>query len=225
MNASCLPQRVNARGSKSVDPCARGNPLSTESGRQTLWHRLTRHEQPWHFRWVRTSGAVALNHGLESFLRETSVRAFRIARISLRNDADAGDAVQEAMIRMVASYADRPDHEWAPLFYAILRNCVHDEQRRRKSRGSMLSWIARLSGKEEAVIPGPAEDTAMDEGLARLERALADLPERQREAFLLRNVEELDVAQTAAAMGCSEGSVKTHYSRAVHALRARLGRT
>ena len=173
---------------------------------------------------MRTLGPVTASRELESFLRGISVRAFRIARISLRNDADAGDAVQEAMIRMVASYAARPAAEWPPLFYAILRNCVHDEQRRRQSRGTLLSWVSRLNGKEEATIPGPADELAMDEGLSRLERALSDLPARQREAFLLRNIEELDVAQTAAAMGCSEGSVKTHYSRAVHALRSRLGK-
>jgi RNA polymerase sigma-70 factor, ECF subfamily len=170
-------------------------------------------------------GAVTSSRELESFLRGISVRAFRIARVTLRNDADAGDAIQEAMIRMVASYAERPADEWTPLFYAILRNCIHDEQRRRQSRGSLLSWLGRMNGKEEASIPGPTDELAMDEGLARLERALSDLPERQREAFLLRNVEELDVAQTAIAMGCSEGSVKTHYSRAVHALRAKLGKS
>lgn len=157
------------------------------------------------------------------------MRAFRIARLSLRNDADAFDAVQEAMIRMVGNYSSRSPQEWAPLFYAILRNCVHDEQRRRQSRGSLLSWFARLTRAgdpqpelEAWTTRGPAEEVEVDEGLERLEKALEGLPERQREAFLLRNVEELDVAQTAKAMGCSEGSVKTHYSRAVHALRERL---
>lgn len=164
---------------------------------------------------------------LESFLREVSVRAFRIARLTLRNDADAYDALQEAMIRMVRHYADREAQEWSALFYAILRNCVHDEQRRRRSRGSLLSWIAGIAGGSEsdppaAVPTGPAEQAETDERLVRLEQALAELTDRQREVFLLRNIEELDVAQTARAMGCSEGSVKTHYSRAIHALRERM---
>jgi RNA polymerase sigma-70 factor (ECF subfamily) len=174
---------------------------------------------------------VPASRELESFLREVSVRAFRIARYTLRNDADAGDAVQEAMIRMVSNYSARPQPEWAPLFYAILRNCVHDEQRRRQSRGSLLTWFARLTRFGESATstideppPDPAARAETDEHLARLERALSGLPARQREAFLLRSVEELDVAQTAKAMGCSEGSVKTHYSRAVHALRERLGK-
>jgi RNA polymerase sigma-70 factor, ECF subfamily len=167
---------------------------------------------------------------LESFLREVAVRAFRIARFSLRNDADAYDAVQEAMIRMATYYSGREAQEWPPLFYSILRNCVHDEQRRRRSRGSLLSWFARGSGTTpEDRVPvdgqmqgGPADQAETDQQLVKLEQALAELPARQREVFLLRNVEELDVAQTAKAMGCSEGSVKTHYSRAVHALRDRM---
>jgi RNA polymerase sigma-70 factor (ECF subfamily) len=179
---------------------------------------------------VRNLPPLTASRELESFLREVSVRAFRIARFSLRNDADACDAVQEAMIRMVRFYADREAHEWAALFYAILRNCVHDEQRRRKSRGSLLSWVARLAGRSSADTQpaaedarhGPAEQAESDERLVRLQQAIAELPDRQREVFLLRNIEELDVAQTGSAMGCSEGSVKTHYSRAVHALREKL---
>jgi RNA polymerase sigma-70 factor (ECF subfamily) len=174
---------------------------------------------------------VAISRELEAFLREVSVRAFRIARITLRDDADSYDAVQEAMIRMASRYADRDAKEWPPLFHAILRNCVHDEQRRRRSRGTLIDWLTRLAGKDDetappqwlASVPGPDAELQTDQELVRLERALSELPARQREAFLLRSVEELDVAQTAKVMRCSEGSVKTHYSRAVHALRDKLG--
>jgi RNA polymerase sigma factor (sigma-70 family) len=174
---------------------------------------------------------VETNRELEAFLRGIGARAFRIARVSLRDDADALDAVQEAMIRLARNYGARPAAEWPPLFYAILRNCVNDELRGRQSRGSLRDWFRRLggadaSGDARAGIaerawepPGLVES---EQGLSELERAIATLPARQREAFLLRSVEELDVAETARAMGCSEGSVKTHYSRAVHALREQL---
>jgi RNA polymerase sigma-70 factor (ECF subfamily) len=174
---------------------------------------------------------VETNRELETFLRGVSTRAFRIARLSLHDDADALDAVQEAMIKLARYYSARPAGQWPPLFYAILRNCVHDEQRARRSRGSLLAWFRRLTGAgDEAENPGIAEPVAQppqevesEQRLRLLESAIATLPPRQREAFLLRNVEELDVSETAMAMGCSEGSVKTHYSRAVHALRERLG--
>jgi RNA polymerase sigma-70 factor (ECF subfamily) len=174
---------------------------------------------------------VAISREFEAFLREVSVRAFRIARITLRDDADSYDAVQEAMIRMAGRYAYRDPKQWPPLFHAILRNCIHDEQRRRRSRGSLLGWLAGFAGKDEeaaapewlASVRGPDEDVQTDQEMIRLEQALAGLPARQREAFLLRSVEELDVAQTAKVMRCSEGSVKTHYSRALHALRDKLG--
>ena len=171
------------------------------------------------------------NRELETFLRGISTRAFRIARLSLHNDADALDAVQEAMIKLARYYGARPAEQWPPLFYAILRNCVHDEQRARRSRGTLLTWFSRLTAADEANDPGVAEPAAQppqevesEQRLRVLENAIATLPPRQREAFLLRNVEELDVSETAMAMGCSESSVKTHYSRAVHALRARLAR-
>ena len=168
---------------------------------------------------------------LESFLRSISQRAFRIARLGLRDDQDALDAVQEAMIKLAARYGDRSPSEWTPLFYAILRNCVHDQQRSRRSRNALRTWFARLTGTEPDMaataaaesVRGPVQELEADERLRRLERAIAALPPRQQEAFLLRNIEELDVRATALAMGCSEGSVKTHYSRAVHALRERLG--
>jgi RNA polymerase sigma-70 factor (ECF subfamily) len=171
---------------------------------------------------------VETNRELEAFLRTIASRAFRIARFSLHDDADALDAVQEAMIRLARNYGDRPAEEWPPLYYAILRNCVHDEQRSRQSRGRLITWFKRLGGAEEELptaepASGPLQEVESEQRLRQLERAIARLPERQREAFLLRNVEELDVAATAKVMRCSEGSVKTHYSRAVHALRDLLG--
>src|SRR5213075_358469 len=154
-------------------------------------------------------------------------RAFRIARLSLRDDQDALDALQEAMIKLVRRYGARPPEQWPPLFYAILRNCVHDLQRSRHSRKSLLAWFGRLTlagakePGEQAMQPAPAplQELESEERLRKLQSSIAELPPRQRQAFLLRNIEELDVSETAIAMGGSEGSVKTHYSRAVHALR------
>jgi RNA polymerase sigma-70 factor (ECF subfamily) len=168
---------------------------------------------------------------LESFLRNIAPRAFRIARIGLREDQDALDAVQEAMIKLARRYGGRPEREWTPLFYAILRNCVHDMQRSHRSRNSLVTWLRRFvpPGDAEAAelaadAPPHLEDQVeSQQQLSRLERAVARLPARQREAFLLRNVEDLDVRETAIAMGCTEGSVKTHYSRAVRALREQMG--
>lgn len=167
----------------------------------------------------------------ESFLRKVAPRAFRIARLGLREDQDALDAVQEAMIKLSRRYRARPAAEWTPLFYAILRNCVHDLQRSHRSRNSLVAWLRRFVPPGEAEVaelgvePPPDAEVLVEsqQQLSRLERAIARLPARQREAFLLRNVEDLDVSETAIAMGCTEGSVKTHYSRAVRALREQLG--
>ena len=158
-------------------------------------------------------------------MRSIAPRAFRIARLGLREDQDALDAVQEAMIKLVRRYSSRPSGEWTPLFYAILRNCVHDLQRSHRSRLSLMDWLSRFGAPSEVQDDAPEAGELVDahHQLTRLERAVARLPARQREAFLLRNIEDLDVRQTAIAMGCSEGSVKTHYSRAVRGLRELLG--
>jgi RNA polymerase sigma-70 factor (ECF subfamily) len=176
---------------------------------------------------------LEVSRELELFLKSVEQRAFRIARIALRDDQDALDALQEAMIKLIRRYAKRPAEEWPPLFYRILRNAVRDMQRTRQSRNRLFAWFSRAASNEEREAAGPPEfaseepgaldELISDEGLSRLQQAISQLPPRQREAFLLRNLEELDVRDTALAMGCSEGSVKTHYSRAVQALRERLG--
>lgn len=170
---------------------------------------------------------------LDRFLVSVEKRAFRIARIAVRHDDDALDIVQDAMLQLARRYAQRPAGEWRPLFYRILQNRIRDCQRRRMVRARLLSWLPGWKADEdeaadpyEAVPDGrplPPDLLATDQAMARLERALAELPGRQQQAFMLRNFEGMDVAQTAAAMGCSEGSVKTHYSRAVHTLREQLG--
>lgn len=172
---------------------------------------------------------------LGRFLAGVELRAFRIARASLRHDEDALDAVQDAMLQLARAYATRPAEEWKPLFYRILDNRVRDLQRRRMVRARILAWLPVRSGDPEddhehdpiaqAVSPEaePGRVLEGDEAMRALERALTDLPHRQRQAFLLRCLEGLDVAQTAAAMGCSQGSVKTHYFRALQTLRERLG--
>jgi RNA polymerase sigma-70 factor (ECF subfamily) len=168
---------------------------------------------------------------MEAFLREVETRAFRIALVSVRDRDEALDIVQDSMIRLVRRYARRASDEWRPLFYRILQNRIRDSQRRRTVRSRVLSFFGGIDEGEydpivDAAAPStanPLEELEQLDAMQALEQALRALPARQREAFTLRNFEGLDVAQTAAAMGCTEGSVKTHYSRAVHRLRELLG--
>ena len=170
---------------------------------------------------------------LNQFLADVERRALRIAEIGIRDRDEALDLVQEAMIKLARNYADRPESEWAPLFYRILQNGVRDWHRRQKVRNRVMVWFGRGSQADDeydpvAQAPDPAgrtpdEEIANSEAIDRLDTAVHALPARQREAFMLRTFEGLDVADTAVAMGCSEGSVKTHYSRAVHTLREKLG--
>lgn len=168
---------------------------------------------------------------LDAFLKDIEGRAYRITLLQVRNADDALDIVQDAMIRLVRRYRNRPAEEWAPLFYRILQNGTRDWHRRQAVRRKVFSLFKRDDSEEEdaaARLPGPISDDPLgrlerDAAMQALAAALEELPARQREAFVLRNLEGLDVQQTAAAMGCSDGSVKTHYSRAVHRLREQLG--
>ena len=176
---------------------------------------------------------MTTSRALDQFLASVEKRAFKIAQLGLRNDDDALDAVQDAMMKLVQSYGTRPEDEWRPLFYRILSNRVRDMQRRRTVRGRIMAWLPiGTDDDDEAYDPiaqapspdaSPAKRLELDEAIGVLETAVAALPPRQQQAFLLRNFEGLDVSETANAMGCSEGSVKTHYFRALEALRARLG--
>ena len=175
---------------------------------------------------------VDRERALDRFLAGIERRAHRVASLALRDRAEAEDAVQDAMIRLVRHYAMRPEDQWRPLFYRILRNRITDLQRRAGIRRAVMAIWSGTARDESA--PDPIEDVADargrpdevlegDELLARIEAVLATLSRRQREAFLFRNFEGLDVAQAAIAMGCAEGSVKTHYFRAMQALQGALG--
>jgi RNA polymerase sigma-70 factor (ECF subfamily) len=179
----------------------------------------------------RREGTLDAGVAIEAFLREIEARAYRIALLSIRHRDDALDVVQDAMIRLVRRYSARPSDEWRPLFYRILQNRIRDVQRRRTVRARVMTFFGGVESDDEhdpiAAAPGPAGDDPLErivagDAMQALERALLKLPARQREAFALRNFEGLDVAQTAVAMRCTEGSVKTHYSRAVHRLRELL---
>jgi RNA polymerase sigma-70 factor (ECF subfamily) len=171
---------------------------------------------------------------LDRFLASVERRAFRIAQMAVRDRDDALDIVQGAMLRLARSYARRPSEEWKPLFYRILYNGIRDFQRRRSVRSRIFGMLpGQWSNDDEAPadpfeqvasdMPEPSRQLMADEAMQRLEVALGHLPQRQQQAFALRCLEGMDVAETAAAMGCSEGSVKTHYFRALQALRAKLG--
>src|SRR5688572_9642190 len=169
---------------------------------------------------------VPAPHGasLDAFLTGIGSRAFRFAELGLRQREDALDAVQDAMMKMLA-YRERPAQEWTPLFWSILRSRIVDVQRRRTFR---LRWLMPAPDREDSLIdwaddaPDPSRAHEGREAYGKLADALAKLPARQREAFSLRVLEELDVATTARAMGCSEGAVKTHLSRAREALQRQL---
>ena len=182
---------------------------------------------------VTDSEAQTRSRALNQFLAGVELKAFKIAQAALRNEDDALDAVQDAMLQLARAYADRPAQEWKPLFYRILENRIRDMQRRRTVRGRVIAWLP-FRGEDDDEEPDPLSQAPspepqpvrrleLDEAVEALEKALRELPRRQQQAFLLRTLEGLDVAETAAAMGCSEGSVKTHYFRALQTLRAQLG--
>ena len=168
---------------------------------------------------------------LDAFLAQVERRAFRVAELNLRQREDAMDAVQDAMLRLVKHYRDKPAGEWAPLFWGILRRRIVDLQRRRKVRSIVVGWLGGGRDDEGDELPswepadhgpGPLDRLQDAQSWGDLSAALCELPRRQREAFMLRMLEGLDVAETAQAMGCSEGSVKTHLSRAMQKLREQL---
>jgi RNA polymerase sigma-70 factor (ECF subfamily) len=172
----------------------------------------------------------AVPASMDAFLAQVERRAFRMAELNLGHREDALDAVQDAMLRLVKHYSDKPAQEWTPLFWGILRRRIVDLQRRRKVRSIMVGW---LGGRDEDgdelpmwepadTGPGPLERLTDSQSFADMAAAVKLLPQRQREAFMLRVLEGLDVAETAQAMGCSEGSVKTHLSRALQRLRDQL---
>lgn len=156
-------------------------------------------------------------------------RAFVVARLATSNRDEALDIVQDAMTALVSRYRDKPAAEWGPLFYTILQSRIEDWRRRNKVRNRFRVWFGRDDGGEDPLQNLPERASAEPErqwqgqaGRLAIEAALRQLPARQQQAFLLRAWEGYDVQTTAAAMRCSEGSVKTHFSRAVHALREQL---
>jgi RNA polymerase sigma-70 factor (ECF subfamily) len=167
---------------------------------------------------------------LDRFLAGVERRALRIAEFGAGNREDALDIVQDAMLKLAERYADRPELEWGPLFHRILQSRIADFHRREAVRRRWRVWFR--GGDEERGDPlenqpapaavGPERRSDADTMAETLEQVLTDLPRRQQQAFLLRTWEGMSVAETAAAMGCSEGSVKTHLSRAMHALREQL---
>ncbi|MEM7083950.1 MAG: RNA polymerase sigma factor [Pseudomonadota bacterium] len=170
---------------------------------------------------------------MDRFLAEVEKQAYIMANMSVRNADDALDLVQESMMTMVTRYAAKPHDEWRPLFFRILQNKIRDFHRRATTRGKLFSlFTAFRNDDDERVEPDsvyagrdidqPDERVMLDGSRDQMLVALAELPERQRQAFIFRSVDGLSVAETAQAMRCTGGSVKTHYSRAVRRLREQL---
>jgi RNA polymerase sigma-70 factor (ECF subfamily) len=174
---------------------------------------------------------------LSDFLAQVERRAFKQTAYAVRDDHAALDIVQDAMMKLSEKYPHRPVSEYPMLFQRILQNTMRDYWRRQKVRNLWTTLFSSFgSGNDDddtdplEILGGnPDNDTDQPEAelqrsqtLAIIEAAIKKLPARQREAFILRYWEDLDVAETAASMGCSQGSVKTHCSRAVHTLASTL---
>lgn len=167
---------------------------------------------------------------ISDFLRQVEKRAFRQTAYAVRDDHVALDIVQDAMLKLADKYAGKPVGEYPMLFQRILQNTMRDYWRRQKVRNLWTTLFSSFGQQEdedydpletievESTDSDPADQLERSQVMTLIEKALTKLPARQREAFVLRYWEELDVAETASVMGCSEGSVKTHCSRAVSAL-------
>jgi RNA polymerase sigma-70 factor (ECF subfamily) len=177
---------------------------------------------------------LATEKELSDFLKSVERRAFKRSVYHVRDEEAALDIVQDSMMKLAEHYGDKPAGELPLLFQRILSNCTLDWFRRQKTRKALFSNLGDFESRDDdgdfdllehlAFAPGCEESESAEDATRRaqifhaIEEQIAALPGRQREAFLMRYWEDMDVAETAAAMGCSEGSVKTHCSRAVHAL-------
>ncbi|TDJ39570.1 MAG: RNA polymerase sigma factor [Gammaproteobacteria bacterium] len=175
--------------------------------------------------------SVTDSAALNRFLAGVERRAFRMARLAVKDVDEAMDIVQDTMLTLVRKYADKGEGDWPPLFHRILQNRITDWHRRRIVRSRVMMVLGRSDGAEEVdpiqqVADGPAANpeyrVQLDAVSQRMAALVEALPHRQQQAFLLRTWEGLSVAATARAMRCSQGSVKTHYSRAIHRLRSEL---
>ncbi len=178
---------------------------------------------------------MATDKELNDFLANVERRAFKQAVYAVRKDESALDIVQDAMIKLAEKYGDKPALELPMLFQRILQTTILDYFRREKVRNTWVSLFSGFRRGEDddddfdilATYEAEEGSAAAESTADQLERAqtlrvideeVQKLPARQREAFLMRYWQDMDVAETAEAMGCSEGSVKTHCSRATHAL-------
>ncbi|MCE1238442.1 MAG: RNA polymerase sigma factor [Azonexaceae bacterium] len=180
---------------------------------------------------------MATPHQLSGFLESVERRAFKQAMFAVHEEEAALDIVQDSMMKLAEKYGDRPEEEFPMLFQRILQNTIRDFYRRSKVRSMWTTVLSAFGGDEDDehdpldTLLGnqdtdgpstPESELLRSQTLAAIEEELKKLPARQREAFIMRYWEDLDVAETASAMGCSEGSVKTHCSRATHTLAAAL---
>lgn len=179
-------------------------------------------------------GSLALKqqNAMNGFLREVERRALRMAELATGNRDDAMEIVQETMLGLVKRYSDRPGDEWKPLFYRILSSRINDFHRRRAVRQRLLGFLAAPSDDDADANPldnvsvgeteNPVQAIQREIANEAIMAAIGKLPGRQQQAFLLRTWEGFSVRDTSIAMGCSEGSVKTHYNRAIKALQKAL---
>ena len=179
---------------------------------------------------------MASSQELSDFLRDVERRAFKQTVYAVRDEHAALDIVQDSMLKLAEKYADKPAAEYPMLFQRILQNTMRDFWRRQKVRNmwtTLLSSFGAGQDGEEDHDPldtidvedesvNPMAQLEQSQTMKIIEKAIEKLPTRQREAFILRYWEDMDVAETAEVMGCSQGSVKTHCSRAVHTMAALL---
>lgn len=169
---------------------------------------------------------------LDSFLRSVERRAFVVARLATQDEEEALDIVQDAMFKLVQKYSGHDEAEWGALFHSILHSRINDWHRRQTVRNRWRVFFFRGDDDDEETVPEdliaqtqflePEQQILQDEMSVVVQGIIGQLPLRQQQALLLRAWEGYDIGETATIMNCSQGSVKTHYSRAIHSLRKKL---
>jgi RNA polymerase sigma-70 factor (ECF subfamily) len=216
---------------KRIADCRRGDAIISgcQSATRACW-------SPKRDKTARSTGpdSLATERELSDFLKSVEKRAFKRSVYHVRDEEAALDIVQDSMMKLAEHYGDKPPNELPMLFQRILSNCTLDYFRRQKTRNALFSNMSDFesasddgdfdlletyaSSDSSQQVESAEDSTRRAQVLREIEAEIQELPGRQREAFLMRYWEDMDVAETAAAMGCSEGSVKTHCSRAVQAL-------